>query len=130
MAVDNVSHSGVPYGDGNRQTSRTDRALQSTSPSGWFWVLWTFIGGVSALDAWLVIVNLDAIQYCEENFICRMLIALDPVQLSYFLPAKAAGTLAVLTVLRVMYTRLQRYGLVITSGVATYQLGLLMYFLL
>jgi hypothetical protein len=94
-----------------------------------FWLLWTFIGVVSLLDAWLVLVNQSEMLFVERNICCYLLIKLDPHGLSYFLPAKAAGTLAVLSILRAIYLRLRGYGIVITTGVATYQFLLLIYFL-
>jgi hypothetical protein len=95
----------------------------------WFWPLWSFIALVSVFDAWLVVLNLPAMPFVEENWICRCLIRADPQGLSYFLPAKAAGTAAVLLILRGIVVRLERHGMAITSGVALYQFSLLLYFL-
>ena len=95
-----------------------------------FWMLWTFIGIVSVFDAWLVLVNQSEMLFVEENVFCYLLIKLDPHGLSYFLPAKGAGTLLVLTILRAIYARMERHGMAITSGVALYQFALLFYFLL
>ena len=95
----------------------------------WFWPLWAFIAAVSVLDTWLVILNLPSMLYVEENWICRWLIRADPHGLAYFLPAKAAGTAAVLLILRGIVLRLERHGMLITSGVALYQFSLLLYFL-
>ena len=104
--------------------------VQSAPRARWFWMLWTFIGVVSVFDAWLVLVNQSEMLQVEENLVCHSLIQLDPHGLSYFLPAKATGTLLVLMVLRAIYARLERHGMFITSGVAVYQLGLMFYFLL
>jgi hypothetical protein len=101
-----------------------------TRNANWFWMLWTFIAVVSLLDAWLVLVNQGEMLFVEENYFCYQLIRLDPHGLSYFLPAKAAGTIVVLATLRAIYGRLQRHGMVITGGVAMYQFLLLFYFLL
>jgi hypothetical protein len=96
----------------------------------WFWLLWSFIGVVSLFDAWLVLVNQSEMLFVEENLLCYLLIKLDPHGLSYFLPAKAAGTVLVLAILRAIYARLRQHGMVITGGVAMYQFLLLCYFLL
>jgi hypothetical protein len=104
--------------------------IQSVPTARWFWMLWAFIGVVSVFDAWLVLVNQSEMLFVEENLLCYTLIKLDPHGLSYFLPAKGAGTLLVLAILRAVYARIERYGMAITSGVAFYQFGLLFYFLL
>lgn len=104
--------------------------IQSVPPARWFWMLWAFIGVVSVFDALLVLVNQSEMLFVEENLLCYTLIKLDPHGLSYFLPAKGAGTLLVLTILRAIYARMERHGMAITSGVALYQFALLFYFLL
>lgn len=107
-----------------------ERPIRLSVPSGrWFWTLWTFIAVVSVFDAWLVVFNLPEMPLAEENVICRSLILADPHGLGYFLPAKAAGTVLVLLALRGIFVRLERHGMLITSGVALYQLNLLLYFL-
>ncbi len=104
--------------------------FRSVPGARWFWMLWGFIGIVSVFDAWLVLVNQSEMLLVEENLLCYTLIKLDPQGLSYFLPAKGAGTLLVLTILRAIYARMQRHGMAIIGGVAMYQFGLLFYFLL
>jgi hypothetical protein len=94
----------------------------------WFWPLWSFIAVVSVLDAWLVVINLSEMLLVEENWVCRSLIRADPHNLGFFLPAKAAGTAIVLLALRGIVVRLERHGMLITSGVALYQFTLLLYF--
>jgi hypothetical protein len=106
------------------------RCTPSINGAGGFWLLWSFIGAVSLFDAWLVLFNQSEMLFVEENVICYLLIKLDPHGLSYFLPAKAAGTILVLAVLRAIHARLRRHGMVIAGGVAVYQFLLLFYFLL
>lgn len=100
--------------------------LWTTSPRP-FWSLWSFIGLVSVFDAWLVYHYLEAIPYMERNPLCYFLIMLDCEHLSVFLPAKAVGTLAVLLILRLIFLLRRDYSLPITSGVAAYQAGLVVY---
>jgi hypothetical protein len=95
----------------------------------WFWPLWLFIAAVSVLDTWLVVYNLSEMLLVERNIVCRALIRIDPEGLGCFLPAKAVGTAAVLMILRGIFLRLERHGMLITAGVALYQLGLVLYFL-
>lgn len=99
----------------------------SSKATLWFWALWTFIGLVSMFDAYLVHRFIDSIVEMEENPVCRFLITLDTENLSVFLPAKALGTLLVLSILRLIFLRRREYSLTITSAVAAYQAGLMLY---
>jgi hypothetical protein len=114
---------------GRRPIRPGQRVRLHVPSSRWFWPLWSFIAVVSVLDAWLVVFNLSEMLLVEENWICWSLIRADPHGLGFFLPAKAAGTAAVLLILRGIVVRLERQGMLITSGVALYQLSLLLYFL-
>jgi hypothetical protein len=108
----------------------TARRVNLRVPSTrWFWPLWLFIATVSVLDTWLVVYNLSEMLLVERNIVCRALIRIDPDGLGCFLPAKATGTAAVLMILHGIYLRLERHGMLITAGVALYQLGLVLYFL-
>lgn len=124
MSTETIRWQGMD-GDGRRP----NRPVRLRIPTArWFWPLWSFIAVVSVLDA-LVVFNLPSMPFVEENWICRWLIRADPQGLSFFLPAKATGTAAVLLILRGIVVRLERHGMAITSGVALYQLSLLLYFL-
>ena len=113
-----------------RRLSWSTLPVRLRTPSArWFWPLWSFIALVSVLDAWLVLFNLSEMLVVEENWICWSLIRADPHGLGLFLPAKAMGTAAVLLILRGIVARLERHGMLITSGVALFQLSLLLYFL-
>lgn len=112
------------------RTSRIRRlalVVRSSPATAWFWVLWSFIGLVSAFDAYLVHCFVDSIPQMEENPVCRFLIMLDRDHLSVFLPAKALGTTIVLAVLRLIYALRREYSLPITGAVAAYQAGLMLY---
>lgn len=95
--------------------------------TSYFWSLWSFIGAVSAYDAWLVVLTKTEILFMEQNPVCRHLINLDPEYLGVFLPAKAVGTIAVLAILFWLYLRRRWHALSAASGVAAYQFGLLLY---
>jgi len=114
----------------SRRPLWSERPVRFRIPSArWFWPLWSFIAIVSVVDAWLVVFNLSEMLMVEENWICKSLIRADPHGLAVFLPAKAAGTAFVLLILRGIVVRLERHGMLITSGVALYQFSLLLYFL-
>jgi hypothetical protein len=85
------------------------------------------IGVISAYDAYLVKVYRAVILDMEQNPICAMLIRCDPHYLSYFVLAKAAGTVCVLVVLAALFARRRRLALPVVSGVTVFQLGLLVY---
>ncbi len=95
--------------------------------TSFFWSLCGFIGTVSAYDAWLVVLTKSEILWLEQNPVCWHLINLEPEYLSLFLPAKAAGTIAVLAFLFWLYSRQRWHALSAASGVAAYQFGLLLY---
>ncbi|MFM9964903.1 MAG: hypothetical protein ACKV2Q_27185 [Planctomycetaceae bacterium] len=95
--------------------------------TSYFWSLCGFIGAVSAYDAWLVVLTKSEILLTERNPLCWHLIRLEPEYLSLFLPAKAAGTIAVLAILFWLYSRQRWHALSAASGVAAYQFGLLLY---
>lgn len=111
---------------GGQESLLARRALSSCS-AAWFWTLWCFIGIASAFDAWLVHRFVDSIFEMEQNPVCLFLIELDAEHLSVFLPAKALGTLSVLSILRLIFVRRRKYSLPITWGVAAYQAGLVVY---
>jgi hypothetical protein len=102
-------------------------AVWSSQATSFFWVLWTFIGLASMYDAYLVHHFIDSIPQLERNPVCRFLIMLDTEHLSVFLPAKAVGTLIVLSILRLIFLRCREFSLPITGGVAAYQAGLMVY---
>jgi hypothetical protein len=116
--------------DRNRWPNWSGRRIRFRAPSArWFWPLWSFIALVSVLDSWLVVFNLSEMLLVEENWVCKSLIRADPHGLAFFLPVKAAGTAAVLLILRGIVVRLERHGMAITSGVALCQFTLLLYLL-
>lgn len=122
-----ITHCAPDTGDELPWTAR--RVHLCVPSTRWFWPLWLFIAAVSVLDTWLVVYNLSEMLLVERNIVCRALIRIDPEGLGCFLPAKATGTAAVLMILRGIYLRLERHGMLITAGVALYQLGLVLYFL-
>lgn len=93
----------------------------------WFPVLWSFIGFVSAIDSYFVIRFRELMADMEQNPIGSYLIQLDDGHVGVFLRTKAAGTIAVLTVLAVLYLARHRWAGPIVGSVALFQFGLLYY---
>jgi hypothetical protein len=92
-----------------------------------YWWLWTFVGVVSVYDAWLVIAFREIIHYTEQNPVGRLLIQLDSNGISYFLTAKAVGTVIVLLALIAVHRIAHRHREWIMGGVASFQAWLLWY---
>lgn len=89
--------------------------------------LWMFIGAVSSWDAYLVVKYRKYIRDLEENPIGNLLLDLDGGETSLFIGAKFLGTVLVLGVLMVVYQYSRRFGYVLTTAIAGFQLGLLCY---
>ncbi len=85
------------------------------------------IGLISVYDAYLVRVYRSFILDVERNPVCVMLIRWDPNELSYFVVAKATGTIAVLVALAVLLAWRRRIALLVVTGVTMFQLALLGY---
>lgn len=90
-------------------------------------LLWCYIFAVSLYDIWLVYVCRDVIMQTEQNPVCRLLIAYDPTGLSLFVTAKIAGTLFVIAACRRLVNRYRDLGAQVTTGLACFQSGLLVY---
>jgi hypothetical protein len=86
-----------------------------------------FVATVSALDAYLVLMNWDAMPTCEENPVCLHLIRLGNGDASIFLRAKSGGTLFVLSVLTGIYRHDKLRGHFVAAGLTACQLALLCY---
>lgn len=89
--------------------------------------MWIFIFLVSLYDIWLVYVCRDVILQTEQNPICLALIKFDPVGMSLFTTCKIAGTLLAIAICRRLTDRSPEVGSGVTSGLAGFQGGLLMY---
>ncbi len=92
-----------------------------------FYVALATIGLVSAYDAHLVRVYSSFILDIERNPICAILIRCDPEHLTYFVVAKATGTILVLIALTMLFAWRRRLALPVVTGVTVFQLGLLVY---
>lgn len=88
---------------------------------------WTFIGAVSAYDAWLVRLYEVCILEVELNPMAWYLIKLSHGDVTGFLWAKALGTAVVLTVLAALYACLPRLARPVTTAVSLFQLLLFLF---
>jgi hypothetical protein len=103
-------------------------ALQSVDRvAALFYSALATIGLISAYDAYLVKVYKSFILDIERNPICAMLIRWDQQYLSYFVLAKATGTILVLLALTALFAWRRRLALPVASGVTIFQFALLVY---
>jgi uncharacterized membrane protein len=92
-----------------------------------YWGLWSFIMFVSVWDCFLTFIHREWMQTTELNPIGRLLIDLNGGGVTYFLVAKVAGTLLVTSVLAGIFEHYPRRAFAITTPIACFQLGLLMF---
>ena len=81
---------------------------------------------VAIIDTWFAVVN-DNIIAGEKNPICLWLLRLDPDSCSCFIGGKVLGALIVLSTLLILLRMKYQYARLVTTVVALFQLGLLMY---
>ena len=92
-----------------------------------FVACWAFIAMVAVHDAYLVVLCRDVILIAEQNPIGRYLIERNGGDIWLFLLAKGAGTVAVCTLLLMLYHYCRRLALAVTGPLASFQLSLLLY---
>lgn len=95
--------------------------------SYWFTLLCAFILGVSLYDTFLIVHFREFIGQTEKNPVGRWLINIANGDIGVFVRVKLAGTLIVMTTLATLYRRRSRKTLPVTTSIAGYQSGLLVY---
>ncbi len=93
----------------------------------WFPLLITLIAAVSLYDTALIVVFSDSIGVMEQNPMGRWLLNIGDGNVWLFVRAKVAGTITVLALLTLMYSRRSRKAFPVTSSIAAYQTGLFTY---
>jgi hypothetical protein len=89
--------------------------------------LWMFIGLVSAFDTYLTVKFQESLVCHEVNPLARMLLRLDNWDPSLLIGTKFLGSLVALGILAALHLYNRRLGLMVTSGLASFQLWLLGY---
>ena len=92
-----------------------------------FAVLWLFIAFVSVWDSYLTLSLRYQMRLAELNPVGRALIELNRGDVQYLLAAKLLGTTAALAWLVLLFERRRQRGLVIATGVACFQMALLLF---
>ena len=93
----------------------------------WFPFLMVIIAVVSLYDTWMIVRFQNWIVQLEENPVGSWLLNVGYGEIGLFVRTKVAGTIVVLTVLTLMWIRQSRLLFPITSSVASYQAGLMVY---
>jgi hypothetical protein len=86
-----------------------------------------FIGLVSAFDTYLTVKFQECLVSFEINPLAVMLLRLDDWDPSLLIGMKFLGSIVVLGFLAVLHLHNRRLGLMVTSGLASFQLWLLGY---
>ena len=94
---------------------------------GWFPILWSFVGVVSAIDTYLTFRFKDLMWQLESNPVGRYLIAVDGGSVNVFIRTKVAGTIVVLSVLAALHVYRRRWSFPITASIAAFQFALIVY---
>jgi len=89
--------------------------------------LWMFIGLVSAFDTYLTVKFQECLMFHEVNPLAVMLLRLDGWDPSLLIGLKFLGSIVALGFLAVLHLYDRRLGLMVTSGLASFQLWLLGY---
>jgi hypothetical protein len=92
-----------------------------------YWSLWLLIMFVSVWDCFLTFIHREQMRMMELNPLGRALIELNHGGVTYFLAAKIAGTLLVTSVLAALHDRHPRQAFAITTPIAAFQFGLLVF---
>ena len=99
-------------------------------PAAIFVALWLFLIFVSVFDGYLVVRFRHELHKTELNPLGRLLINLNGGQVWLLLVAKFLGTVAVATIVLLIYGSRPHLGMTIAGVLATLQLGLLLFLLL
>ena len=89
--------------------------------------LWLLIGCISAIDTYLTVKFQESLIFQESNPIANLLLDLDHGNPSLLIGSKFLGSTIVMGILTVLYMQNRRIGLMVSSGLACFQVGLLWY---
>ena len=89
--------------------------------------LWLLIGFISAIDTYLTVKFRESLIFLETNPIANILLDLDQGDGSLLIGFKFLGSTVALGILAALYLSNQRIGLMVSGGLACFQVGLLCY---
>ncbi len=120
------------------QVSRVEmRVVRPSMSSPWgvalqpliFPSLWLLIGCISAVDTYLTVKFRESLVFLESNPIANALLDLDQGDGSLLIGFKFLGSTLALGILAALYMQNRRRGIIVSSGIACFQVGLLYYLL-
>jgi hypothetical protein len=91
--------------------------------------LWLLIGSISAIDTYLTVKFRESLVLLESNPIANLLLDLDQGDASLLIGFKFLGSIIALGILAALYLQNRRIGMMVSSGLACFQIGLLYYLL-
>ena len=89
--------------------------------------LWLLIGSISAIDTYLTVKFQEHLYFLETNPMANLLLDLDQGDASLLIGFKFFGSTIALGILAALYLQNRRLGLMVSSGLACFQVGLLWY---
>jgi hypothetical protein len=89
--------------------------------------LWLLIGSISAIDTYLTVKFRETLVFHEVNPIANLLLDLDAGDASLLIGLKFLGSIMALGILAALYLQNRRIGLMVSYGLAAFQVGLLWY---
>lgn len=111
------------------QPARIDwrRCLMAIAPHLAFYSQWLFVIFVSVFDSLLTIRLHDQMMHSELNPMGRALLYLDSGGVGYLIAVKGLGTILAASIVLVLFWRRPHWGQAVVTGLAIFQLGLLLF---
>lgn len=91
----------------------------------YFYILWLLIGTVSAFDVYMSVEYQNTLYEAEMNPLGRYLMDIKDGEISLFMGCKSLGTIFTLGILCLLWENHKRIALGVITGVAVFQLLLL-----
>jgi hypothetical protein len=103
------------------------RLFIQAGPNVAFYAQWLFVIFVSVFDSLLTIELEEQMMVSELNPVGRALLYLDSGDVGYLIAVKGLGTILAASIVLVLFWRRPKWGLTVVSGLALFQLGLLLF---
>jgi hypothetical protein len=101
--------------------------LWNVCPAIVFYALWLFVIFVSVFDSLLTIQLEEQMMISELNPVGRALLYLDSGEVGCLIAVKGLGTILAASIALVLFWRRPKWGLTVVTGLAAFQLGLLLF---
>jgi hypothetical protein len=101
--------------------------VKGIAPHLAFYGQWLFVIFVSVFDSLLTIRLHDQMMHSELNPMGRALLYLDSGGVGYLIAVKGVGTILAASIVLVLFWRRPNWGQAVVTGLAIFQLGLLLF---